>query len=87
MRTRERKSSDILSYHAVLPELLLIIDHNVCVVLAPSVTALLSNLAYHVPLYSPLHVVVVQLKSGHRDPSEVKKSLAIFYIWLSLNPL
>jgi hypothetical protein len=48
---------------------------------------LLSNLAYHVPLYSPLHVVVVQLKSGHRDPSEVKKSLAIFYIWLSLNPL
>jgi hypothetical protein len=54
----------------MLPHLLLIIDHKAYVVIAPFEAALLSKLAYMAPPRSPLLEVVVQLKSGHCDPSE-----------------
>jgi hypothetical protein len=47
-----------------------------------------SNLAYHVPHYSLFSRMVVQLESGHCVIHvKSRTSLAIFCLWLSLNPL
>jgi hypothetical protein len=63
-------------YLQVLPPLLVIIKHKESAVVAPFDIGCLNKFAYLTLHGPPLPGVVVQLKSAHNDPNEVKNAVS-----------